>query len=582
MSRLGPFTLTAMLLGSAIGCSGSIGEALAPGTAPGDPSQPARPATPGQPGPGGQPSMPGQPGAPTTPVPPGGAPGVAPGDPNAVGQIALRRLDRREYNNTVRDLLGDTTRPADRFPSDKGEFLFRVAGPVSSQDYSTLRDAAEALATGANVGMLAPCTGGDEEACARTFITGFGLRAYRRPLVPREVDSLVQLYKEGRGPVGLDHAGAIRLVIEGILQAPAFVYHWESGPDAPKLEGPLVKLSHYENAAQLSYFLWGTMPDQDLFDAAAAGKLGTQGELEAQARRMLDSPKARDTVAAFFEEWLGLDQVLERPKNPMVYPQFKDDLKAAMLDEARSFVGSVVFDGDSLLTTVLTAGFSFVNQPLAGVYGVKGVTGAALKQMPLDAAQRAGLLTQTAFLTVTGATDGSHPVKRGKKLFENLLCGELPPPPAEVPPPKEASEGGTTRERFAEHSAQACATGCHGLMDPLGFAFEHYDGIGGFRTMDNGGVVDASGSVELDGQKHAFKDARDLVKVLAASATAQRCFATQWTRFALKRKDGEADRPSLDAIAGAFRGGNIRDLLVGVTGSRSFRYRAPAQGEILQ
>ncbi len=526
--------------------------------------------------------MPGQSGSPNAPVPPGGNAAGGNVDPNAVGPLPLRRLDRREYNNTVRDLLGDTSRPADKFPSDKGEFLFRVAGPVSSQDYSTLRDAAESLATTANVATLAPCTGGDEEGCARKFVTEFGLRAYRRPLVTREVDSLVQLYKDGRGTVGLDHAGAVRLVIEGMLQAPAFIYHWESGPEAPRLEGNLVKLGQYENASQLSYFLLGSMPDQELFDAAAAGRLGTQGELEAQARRLLASPRARETVATFFEEWLGLDQVLDRPKNPMIYPQFKDDLKTAMLEEARAFVGNVVFDGDSLLSTVLTAGFSFVNQPLAGVYGLKGVTGMPLKQAELDATQRSGLLTQTAFLTITGATDGSHPVKRGKKIYENLLCGELPPPPAVIPPPKEASEGGTTRERFKEHSDQACATGCHGLMDPLGFAFENYDGIGGFRTMDNGGVVDATGAIDLDGQKHSFNNARELVKVLAASPTAQRCFATQWTRFALKRKDTEADRASIDAVAGAFRGGNIRDLLVGVVGSRSFRYRAPAEGEMLK
>jgi len=151
-----------------------------------------------------------------------------------------------------------------------------------------------------------------------------------------------------------------------------------------------------------------------------------------------------------------------------------------------------------------------------------------------------------------------------------------------VPPPKEASEGGTTRERFKEHADQACASGCHSLMDPLGFAYENYDGIGAFRTMDNGGVVDASGSIELDGKKHSFNNARDLAKILAGSEIARRCFATQWARFALKRKDTDADRSSLDAIFGAFGSDNIRDLLVGVTGSRSFRYRAPAQGEILQ
>jgi hypothetical protein len=252
--------------------------------------------------------------------------------------------------------------------------------------------------------------------------------------------------------------------------------------------------------------------------------------------------------------------------------------------EARAFVSNVVFEGDSRLGTLLTATFSFVNQPLAPIYGVTGAQTMELKQAQLAQAERAGLLTQSAFLTVTGSTDGSHPVKRGRKVYERMLCGELPPPPNDVPPPKTAAEGGTTRERFAEHSANDCAKACHSLMDPLGFAFEHYDGIGKYRTMDNGGVVDSTGSFTLDGAKKDFKDARELVQHLSSSALVKGCFATQWARFAWKRMETEGDRASLQAITAAFGkdSNNIRDLMVGVAGSRSFRYRAPAQGEMLQ
>jgi hypothetical protein len=204
--------------------------------------------------------------------------------------------------------------------------------------------------------------------------------------------------------------------------------------------------------------------------------------------------------------------------------------------------------------------------------------------MQLDPTQRSGLLTQPVFLSVTGATNGSNPVKRGRKIYEGFLCGELPPPPANVPPPKPASEGGTTRERFYEHSNQECAKGCHALMDPIGFAFENFDGIGKYRTMDNGGKVDASGSLDLDGAPHEFKNARDLATILAGSETVRSCFATQWLRFVTKRKESDADRATIDAIAAAFgkNGNNLRDLLVGVAGTRAFRYRAPAAGEILQ
>ena len=298
------------------------------------------------------------------------------------------------------------------------------------------------------------------------------------------------------------------------------------------------------------------MPDAALFDAAAAGKLGTQAELEAQARRMLADPKARETVSEFVEEWLGLDQVAERPKDPKLYPEFNDDLKAAMIAEARAFVSNVVFDGDSTLSTLLTANFS-LRQPAAGggLRHDRRHRAWTSSSADLDANQRAGLLTQAAFLTVTGATDGSHPVKRGKKVYERLLCGELPPPPADVPPPKPASEGGTTRERFAEHSANACATGCHACMDPLGFAFEHYDGIGKFRTMDNGGVVDASGSFELDGKMQQLQE-----RPRAGAGcwpAARRCSAASppsGRASPSRRNETEGDRASLDGHrAGASR-----------------------------
>jgi hypothetical protein len=575
MARPKGLSLAALSLGLSLGCVGNIGGDR-PGGGSTDPDNTGRGGSGAIGAVGGTGS--------------GGAGGtiVDPPPPNsAAGVIPLRRLDHREYNNTVRDLLGDDSAPADKFPSDHDdEFGFRRPGIISSQDYSTVRDAAELLAANAvkNIGTLAPCTGA-EDGCARKFATSFGMRAYRRPLAPAEVENLMTLYKEARAMMGVDYAGAVRLMIEGILQSPSFLYHWEGGPEKPTVEGRLVRLSDYENASHLSYFLWGTMPDQALFDAAAGKALNTPAQLEAQAKRMIADPRARETVSQFLEEWMGLDKVSERQKDLTLYPEFKnDDLKAAMLEEARAFIANVVFDGDGKLATLLTANFSFVNQPLGPIYGMQGVQGMDLKQMQLDPNQRAGLLTQPGFLTVTGATQGSNPVKRGRKIYEGLLCGELPPPPANVPPPKPASAGGTTRERFAEHSAQACAMGCHSLMDPIGFAYENYDGIGKFRTMDNGGQVDASGKLDLDGKSNSFNNARDLAGVLASSATVQHCFTQQWIRFLLKRKDTDADKGSVDAIAATFAksGGNLRDLLVSVAGSRSFRYRAPAAGEILQ
>jgi Protein of unknown function (DUF1592)/Protein of unknown function (DUF1588)/Protein of unknown function (DUF1595)/Protein of unknown function (DUF1585)/Protein of unknown function (DUF1587) len=589
-----------LLLVAVLGCTGTIENPNGPGS-PGSGSGPGTPGvgpgtgTPGTGTPGtGTPGT-GTPGA-GTGTPGTSTPGVTPppamptlpgtgvvADPNAAGPMPLRRLNRLEYNNTVRDLLGILTKPADAFALDlEAGFAFRRAGLVSSLDASNLRDAAEQIATAANITTLATCAVGAaaEDACAKAFITSFGGKAFRRPVNADETARLVALYQAGRTTVKLDYPGAVRLLIEAMLQSAPFLYHWELGPAAPLLEGKLVRLGPYEVASRLSYFLWGSMPDQALFDAAKANQLATPAAVDAQARRLLADPKARTMVSAFFEQWLGLDQVATVPKAPAVYPEFTDELKAAMSAETQAFATNVVFDGDGLLGTLLTGKFSFVSKPLGPLYGLTVQSTSPLRT-DLDAAQRAGLFTQAAFLTVTGSPDGSNPVRRGKKILERMLCGTLPPPPPVVPPPKPASAGGTTRQRFADHDKQACALGCHGIMDPLGFAFEHYDGIGKYRTMDNGLPVDSTGSVKLGGTDHPFADAIELAGILAASQEARSCFVTQWARFALGRGEVDADQASLDRAAMTFATANgaVRELLVSVATSRSFLYRSPAAGE---
>jgi hypothetical protein len=581
-----------------LGCSGVIdgsegagAREPASGAAPGRAGTPgawpgSAGATPGSPGASGA-TTPGAPGVATPGQPGTSAPGAA-GDPNAAGLRPLRRLTRREYNNTVRDLLGDTSRPADSFPEDSDEtFLFRRAGLVAQQDATVLRSAAETLGLAAarNPKPLLPCDpAAGEPACARQFIETFGLHAFRRPLHADELDRLLALYDTGRTTMKLAFADAVGLLVEAMLQAPGFLYHREVAPGPAAREGAVLRLGPYEIASRLSYFLWGTMPDKDLFAAAAAGRLTTPAEIDAQARRMLMDAKARETVATFFAEWLKLDELKERPKNPKVYPEYNAALQDAMLAEVRTFVQSVVFDGDARWGTLLGATYSFVNQTLGPIYGMPQVKGATLARTELPTAQRRGFLTQSGFLTLTGAADGSHPVKRGVEVYERFLCRALPPPPSDVPPAKPPTPGLTTRERFAEHALNECARGCHGLFDPIGFAFEHYDGIGRHRVVDSGKPVDASGELNLDGQSRRFKDAIELSTLFAGSEDTRRCLATEWLRFALGRPETEADRASLEAAVGALTRSesNLRELLVAVATSRTFRYRSPAAGEVLQ
>ena len=405
-------------------------------------------------------------GSPTMPGKPGDQPSTArPADPNAAGPMPLRRLTQREYNNTIRDLLGDTSKPADSFPPDQeSDFTFRRAGLVATVDATRLGGAAETLATAAEArfATLVPCAPAapaDEEPCARKFIESFGLRAYRRPLDAAEVERHLKLYRDGRGPAQLDLKGAIRLLIEAMLQSPHFVYRWELGPGS-------------RPAARARWCAWAPTRSPRGCPTPCGDRCPTRGcstpprptgwpprpTSSARPAGMLADPRASDDADHLRRGAVRLRRAGRPPQGreavPRVEgrPEGRDDRRAAGLRRA-----SAVFDGDAKLDTLLAADFSFVNQPLAALYGKTGVTGAAMARTDLNPDQRAGLLTLAPWLTLTGASDGSHPVMRGKMIYERLLCGELPPPPPDVPEPKPPADGLTTRERFAEHGQQACA-----------------------------------------------------------------------------------------------------------------------------
>jgi hypothetical protein len=252
-----------------------------------------------------------------------------------------------------------------------------------------------------------------------------------------------------------------------------------------------------------------------------------------------------------------------------------DALSSAASGETALFVEHVLKQGGSL-RALLTSPTSFVNETLAPIYGATNVTGAELKEMVVNPEQRFGLLTQLSFLGTNADGAQSHPVKRGAVIFHQVLCGELPPVPANVPQPDPQQEGVPNRVRFAAHSQNACAVGCHRILDPLGFAFENYDGAGRFRSMDAGLPVDASGSVELpSGTRVEFTGAKELVEQLAGSTDAQMCAARQALRLALGRKEAPADEAALGQLAAAFTASNLdlRELLVAATTSPSFLYR---------
>ncbi len=502
-------------------------------------------------------------------------------DPSCVaptpGAALVRRLTQAQYNNTVRDLLGDTTHPADSFPPDETAGTFsnnassQTVSPLLAQGY---QQAAEALAAQAvtNKAKLLPCDPSKgEDSCVRQFVQTFGKRAYRRVLTSAEIDALVALYTTNRQGATFDNG--IQAVLEAVLNSASFLYLPEYGlPDQAK--SGVVQLAPYEMASRLSYFLWNSMPDDALLEAADAGQLATIEQVVAQARRMVADSKARDATREFFDQWLSVKELESAGKDATTYPDYSSALRSSMLTETRAFLDHVMWQSDGRVETLLTAPFSFLDANTAKIYGVQA--GGPLQKTDLDPTQRAGVLTQPSLLAIFAKPNQSSPVQRGKFVRERFLCHPLPaPPPNLVTAPPEVKPGSTTRERFAEHDKDPACAGCHTLMDPIGFGFEHYDGIGKYRTTDQGISVNATGSVSASDVDGPFDGAPELARKLAQSETVKGCIATQWFRYTMGRGETDADKCSLSSATQAFAAAkyDMRELLVAITVTDAFRYR---------
>lgn len=561
-ARHGALVAAVVLAAAAAACTGSLG--------PADGADLGHGA-----GPGGEGSA-GSTGA-------AGGPGVGPqGDPACAaphpGASPLRRLTRDEYNNTVRDLLGDTSDPASHFPGDSDQNGFAndaASSTVSQLGVEAMRDAAEALALSA-VADVKKLTGCDavakgEDVCAQAFVVGFGKRAFRRPVTDEEKTRLLAVYKAGKA-LG-DHTTGVRLTLQVILQSSPFLYRIELGQ--PVAAGDAVqKLTPHEVASRLSYLIWGSMPDDQLFAAADAGALTTPAKIADQARRLLKDDRAKSAVETFHLQWLGLTGLDKLQKDKAKYPVFTDAARAAIGEGTRRFIDDVVFKGDAKVSTLLTAPYAFVNADLAPIYGVP-VTGADFVKTQLDPTRQSGLLTQPTLLAKYGKFNSSSPVLRGKLIRERLFCTPLPPPPMNVPPPPEVKPGVSTRERFKEHSTNPACSGCHSQMDPIGFGFEHFDAIGAWRDTDADQPVDASGNLTGTDVDGAFDGPVELGKKLVKSTQVGDCVATHWFRYAAGRHETDEDSCSVALLKKTYAAtsGDVRELMVALTQTDAFLYR---------
>jgi Protein of unknown function (DUF1592)/Protein of unknown function (DUF1588)/Protein of unknown function (DUF1595)/Protein of unknown function (DUF1585)/Protein of unknown function (DUF1587) len=513
----------------------------------------------------------------------GGSDGGVPScDAPSAGPTSLRRLTSSQYNHAVRDLIGYTGDAAADFSADEriGPFTSNFAAPVSDLQVEQYMAAAEELAVWSieDIGALLPCdpVADGEDACATQLIAELAPRAYRRPLTADELTGLQGVYQDGVAQG--DFANGIRLVVQGLLQSPWFLYHVEFGED-DGASGELVALTDHELAARLSFFLWDSMPDDALFAAAQAG-LDDDAALTEQVDRMLADPRARDGVAHFHLQWLGVDEVDKVEKTAEYFPSFDSTLASAMLQETADFSSYVVLDGDGMLSTLLTASYTLsTDADLLALYGVTvPADHVAGEPIPLPADQRSGLLTQASVMTKHAHVNQTSPVHRGKLVRENLLCQPLLPPPPDVDTvPPTPDPDATTRERFEQHRTDPSCSGCHGLIDPLGFAFEHYDGIGAWRAIEAGAPVDASGEITVTDVDREIDGALEMGAAFAESTTVQECVARQWFRFAFGRSETEQDACSTDTLDADFAasGGDVRQVIRTLVLSDAFRHRRP-------
>jgi hypothetical protein len=463
---------------------------------------------------------------------------VNPAEPHKVAGPVLRRLTHTQYNNTIRDLLGDDSRIANSFPAEdfvngfRNQYEAQSISPLLAEAYAK---AAEKLARKAQV----TC---ESAQCRDKWLAEFGRRAFRRPLTAQETARYRKLF-DTDGP---------RLAVEAMLQSPNFLLRVEGGQETA--------WKPYETASRLSYFLWNSMPDETLFRSAASGELNSPEGVERQVRRMVADARTREAMNEFLSEWLRFDRLTSSVKDRRTYPQFTPELTVAMMEEARRLFADAAWNRRSFMD-FYSADYGFLTAELANLYGVPAPAAEYQKVALPPATERAGVLGQALFLALTSKPVETSPTARGLFVREQFLCQEVPQPPPGVSanlPAITKSKPMTNRERLAVHLNNESCASCHQLIDPIGFGFEKFDAIGRRHekqklTMraERGEKDDGPRTVELELNTtgnlagipdSAFSNPRELGKILAGTEQCQECVVKQLFRYASGRHENTADR----------------------------------------
>jgi hypothetical protein len=502
---------------------------------------------------------------------------VAPAVPARRLPARIRRLSNAELAATVAALLpGAPALGVDLVPDARpNQFSANAAQRVDPLYAAQLHEALHALATTAAPAVVTAlgCRPDEGESCAVSFIEGFVTRAWRRPLGAGEKADLLEVFHSGA--TGATFTDGVALVVEAALQAASFLYLTELGV-APAKQGE-VRLGPYEVASALAYFATGGPPDPPLMAAAAGEALGTASEREAQVRRLLATDGGRRQVQRFVTEWLGIDRLASTRKDNDVYPDF-EPMRPYMIAETDAFIAEAVFHDEGTLTRLLTADYTVAAPALAAYYHL-ATDDAAGPRVALGRGPRRGLLTQGSFLAVYAHSDSSAPIARGVAVLDRLLCLSLPRPadPAltmTLPPPEPTR---TTRARFQAHTRDPACASCHGLIDPVGFAFEGFDGMGQSRTEENGQPIVSAAELRAGDLVGPVDDAAALSGKLAASAAVEACLARNFFRFAAGLADEPLEATYLQSVwtpRSAGRPARILDLFVSWAASDMFVVRA--------
>lgn len=489
-----------------------------------------------------------------------------------------RLLTRAEYRRTVRDLLGTELDPTASFPREPvvggfdNDTASHQANPLLVEKHAQAAGllAREALSRGMN--SLHACDPEEsDDACADDFIFAFGRRAFRRPLTDNEWSSFTRLYERASPTLG--HEEALSTIVEAMLSSPQFLYRIESPILDPPPEGQRsTPLGSYELSSRLSYFLWGSMPDEQLLLAAETGALSEREQVEEQARRLLSDERARDRIREFHTQWLKLDRLSSIARDGA--PEgFAESLHESTL----RFLDRVFWSEGSRVSDLYRSPRIYYDDTLGELYGLPesdtGWTGGS------DPERRFGLLTQPGLMALNAHSHQSSPVQRGVFVREHILCEPVEPPPPTVDNnPPDPDPNLTTRELISVHTQSPACANCHALIDPLGFGFERYDHLGRYRQEENDIPIDASGElVELEeaALEGPFTDESELTQKIADSETVLSCLARKWYTFALGRGASSEDACSLEdaTLRSSGEDGSLRELLVAITGSAGFRYR---------